>query len=238
MDCPICGETLPLSSKVCESCGHEYDGFFLTEEYTSSSVRKSASSEKAPRVPSSLKPSRRPPMDKKKIAVIIGVAAVLVIAAVLVLALIPRGRSAPGTAQEAVMKYYEYLRTNDADGMFSLFESGYQPVAKDKAGIKAAVSSNTYAVSQPVTQVLSRTENTALVAIHRVEVDVTPKKGGATTKNSLTEYIQNTPGTTPQTVSVVKLDNNGDGWHIAGRPTGGWSPENLWLIGELSNPPG
>lgn len=236
MECPICGETLPLSSKVCESCGHEYDGFFLTEEFDSSSVRRSASPQKAPRQPSALKPSRRPPMDRKKIAVIVGVVVLVALIGVALFAFVPRGHGAPGTAEEAVLKYYDYLRTGDADGLFSLFESGYLPVAADKAGIKAALSTNKYTVSQPVTQVLSRTQNTALVAIKNLEVDISSKTKGTTEKKSLAQYIQSQPGSNPQMVSVVKLDNTGDGWHISGRPIGGWTPDSIWLIGEIRNP--
>lgn len=236
MECPICGETLPLSSKVCESCGQEYDGFFLTEEFTSSSVRKSAAPQKAPRKqPSALKPSRRPPMTPKKIALIVGAAVALIAIAIAIVAFIPRGNQPPGTAQEAVVKYYEYLRKGNADGLFSLFESGYLPVAPDRAAIKAAMSSNKYTVSEPVTQILSRTENTALIAISNVEVDVAPKAGGAAQKKSLAAYIDSIPGGNKQMVSVVKLDNSGSGWHISGRPLGGWNPDNLWLLGELKN---
>ncbi len=236
MECPICGETLPLSSRVCEACGNEYDGFFLTEEFAASSVRKSVAPQKPPRQPSALKPSTRPPMDRKKVAVIGGAVVLALLVGAALFAFIPRGRGAAGTAEEAVTRYYEYLRAGDAEGIFSLFEPGYLPVAADKAGIKAALTTNTYKVSKPVTQVLSRTDNTALVAIKAVEVDIASDTRGTTENKSLARYAQELPGGNPQMVSVVKLENSGGGWRIAGRPVDGWAPSGVWLIGEVGNP--
>lgn len=236
MECPICGETLPLCGSVCEACGNEYDGFFLTEEFASSSVRKSVAPQKLPRQPSALKPSARPPMDRKKAAMIGGAAVLVLLAGVALFAFIPRGHGAAGTAEEAVTRYYDYLRTGDAEGIFSLFEPGYLPVAADKAGIKAALTTNTYKASKPIIQVLSRTDNTSVVAIKAVEVDITSSTRGIVEKKSLAGYAQELPGGNPQMVSVVKLKNSGGGWRIAGRPVDGWAPSNIWLIGEVGNP--
>lgn len=235
MECPICGETLPLSSRVCESCGNEYDGFFLTEEASSSAVRKNASRPPARKQPSSLKPRRRAPLSGRSIAIIVGSAVLLAAIAVAVILLVPRGISAPGSAKDVVPRYYQYLEKGDADGLFSLFESGFLPVATDRAAIRAALSSNDYTVSQPVFEVLSSTDNTAIAAIRDIEVDIKPKAGGASRKMSLAEYRDSLPGNNRGAVGIVKLTRDGGGWHVSGRPSGGWSPENLWLLGELKN---
>lgn len=42
VDCPICGEEIPLSGKTCGSCGYEEEAFFLTEEMESSTLRQYA----------------------------------------------------------------------------------------------------------------------------------------------------------------------------------------------------
>ncbi|MHB8896006.1 MAG: hypothetical protein ACYC99_12640 [Candidatus Geothermincolia bacterium] len=236
MECPICGETLPLSSKVCESCGQEYDGFFLTEEFTASTVRKSAAPAAPRRQPSALKPSRRPPMGRRNIAIIVGAVVLVAVIVVAVLMFLPRGYSAAGKPEEAVTKYYEYLRKGNAEGMFSLFESGFLPMAPDKAAIRAAFASNSYNATVPVVAVVSKTDNAAQVAIQQVEVETAPKSGGASQKQSLAGYVQTLPGGSPQSVSLVKVSNTGSGWKITGRPMGGWGPENIWLLGEVKAP--
>ncbi len=236
MECPICGETLPLSSKVCESCGNEYDGFFLTEEAYSSTVRKNASLPSTRKQPSALKPRQHAPLSGRSIAIIVGSAVLLTAIAVAVILLVPRGISAPGSAKDVVPRYYQYLEKGDAEGLFSLFESGFLPVAADRAAIKAALSSNDYTVSQPVFEILSSADKTAIAAIRDVKVDIKPKAGGASRTMSLTEYRDSLPGNNKGAVSIVKLTRDGGGWRVSGRPSGGWSSENLWLLGELKNP--
>jgi hypothetical protein len=232
MQCPICGETLPLSSKVCDACGHEYDGFFLTEEFDASTVRKSVTGQKPPRTPSALKPGRPPLERRTKFLIAAGVVLMVAVVA-LVVVFIPHGVSAPSKPDEAVLKYYQYLQKGNGDALMSLFESGFLPVATDKAAVKAALASNTYEVTPPTIKVLTNDNGVAIVAIQDVQVQVTPKSGGAPKALSLAAYLQSVPGTPAGTVALVKLHNNGSGWQIAGRPVGGWNPDNLWLIGEL-----
>jgi hypothetical protein len=236
MECPICGETLPLSSKVCDSCGHEYDGFFLTEEFASSTVRKSAAPQKPPRrQPSALKPGR-PPLGRKKIAIIAGAAVLLIAAAIAVFMFMPTSFSAAGAPDAAVTKYYQYLQDGNAEGMFSLFESGFQPMEQVKAAVKAALATNKYTVKPPVVTVVRQVDNVADVKIESVEVTSLPKSGGTPKKQSLAAYAESLPGNNPKLVSMVKVSNNGEGWQITGRPVSGWSPENMWLIGEIQAP--
>jgi hypothetical protein len=210
MECPICGETLPLSSKVCSSCGHEYDGFFLTEEVESSAVRRSVTRQKPPKQPSALKPGRGP-LSRTALAWIGGGVAALVLIAVVAFIFIPRGKGGAGKPADAVTSYYKYLRSGDTEGLLSLFENGFQPTESDRTGLKAAISTNTYAVTGPTVKVL------------------TPKKGGTPQQYSLASLLSSAPGSS----CVVGLENMGDGWKISGRTYGGWAPQNLWLVGDL-----
>jgi hypothetical protein len=227
MQCPICGETLPLSSKVCEACGNEYDGFFLTEEFDSSDVRKRVTSEAARRKqPSALKPGR-PPLDPKIIWIVAGVVVAVAVIGALLYFFMPQSGGAPSKPEATVSKYYDYIKSGDAEGLFSLFEPGFLPTAPDRAAIQAALSANSYAVKGPQVTVLKKDKATAVVEIEGVEVDVTPKAGGPVKKLTLVD-ANGAP-----MVSVVELSNNGNGWKIMGRPVNGWSPDNLWLLGDV-----
>lgn len=203
MQCPICGETLPLSSKVCASCGNEYDGFFLTEEVESSAARRSVTQQKPPRQPSALKP-RRAPIDGRRMAMIGGgVAAVLVIAVAAFL-FIPRGKGGAGKPADAVTNYYKYLQSGDSEGLLALFDSAFQPVESEKTGLKAAIAANSYAVTGPTIRVISDDDTTAYVAIDSVGVAVTPRNGAPPQRFSLASLISQLPDKDPQQVSVVK----------------------------------
>jgi hypothetical protein len=227
MECPICGETLPLSSKVCEACGNEYDGFFLTEEFDSSDVRKRAAAEAAQKKqPSALKPGR-PPLDSKVIWIIAGAVVALVAVGALIYFFVPNSAGAPNKPETTVTRYYDYVKSGNAEGMFGLFEPGFLPTAPDRAAIHAALSTNSFKVTGPTVTVLSNDNGAATVEIKDIEVEVTPKAGGQAKKLTLVD-ANGAP-----MVSVVKLNNNGSGWRIAGRPVNGWAPDNLWLIGEV-----
>jgi hypothetical protein len=228
MECPICGETLPLSSKVCSSCGHEYDGFFLTEEVESSAVRRSVTRQKPPKQPSALKPGRGP-LSRTALAWIGGGVAALVLIAVVAFIFIPRGKGGAGKPADAVTSYYKYLRSGDTEGLLSLFENGFQPTESDRTGLKAAISTNTYAVTGPTGRGWTAAGPNATLAIHSVDVTVTPKKGGTPQQYSLASLLSSAPGSS----CVVGLENMGDGWKISGRTYGGWAPQNLWLVGDL-----
>jgi hypothetical protein len=227
MECPICGETLPLSSKVCEACGNEYDGFFLTEEFDSSDVRKRVAAEAAQKKqPSALKPGR-PPLDPRVIWIIDGAVAAVAVVGVLIYFLMPKSGGAPNKPETTVANYYEYIKSGNAEGIFGLFEPGFLPTAPDRAAIHAALSTNTYKVSGPTVTVLANDNSAARVEIKDIEVEVTPKAGGQAKKLTLVD------ANGKPIVSVVKLNNNGSGWKISGRPVNGWAPDNLWLIGEV-----
>lgn len=229
MECPVCGETLPLSSKICPSCGHEYDGFFLTEEFKSSDLQKRASKTgKAPKVPSALKPGRHP-RDVKKIAFIVGGLAVLIAIGVLVLLLVSGGKNAVKKPSEAVTKYYEYLKAGNSSGLFDLFESGFQPTENVRTGLEAALATNTYEVKGPEVTTPNEEGDAVFVQINNVDVTTTPKSGAAPKSNSLAAYG-------PGSVSVVKVIKTSGGWKISGRAHGGWAPNNLWLIGDVRTP--
>ena len=231
MECPICGETLPLSSKICASCGNEYDGFFLTEEVDSSALRRSVTNVKPPRQPSALKPRSRAPLSARTIWIIVASVAAVVIAVAAVIVFVPRGQTAAGSPAAAVNMYYQCLQKGDSAGLFSLFENAYQPMEGARASIKAALAANKYVVSGPVTRVVLSGEDTALVAIDSLEVQVTA--GGATGKRSIAELKQSLVGSQTGKGVVVRLTNTSSGWKISGRPLKGWSAENIWLIGNI-----
>jgi len=231
MECPLCGETLPLHSRVCLSCGHEFDTFFLTEEAQSSEVRRSVAPSKAPRQPAALKPSR-PPISRKTMGLIgASVGAVAIIAVAIVLFTMS-GSALPQKPEDTVAKYYEYLQKGDVTGLLNLFESGFQPTANDRVAVSAVLHANSYKVTGPNVHLISDADGTAYVAIDSIDVSTTPKNDGAPTQDSLAALIQKSrPG--GQVAAVVKLVNSGDGWRISGRPFNGWGPANIWLIGQL-----
>ena len=231
MECPICGETLPLSSKVCASCGNEYDGFFLTEEVDSSALRRSVTNAKPPRQPAALKPRSRAPMSARSIWMIVGSVAAVIIAVAAVLVFMPHGQTAAGSPAAGVNLYYQFLQKGDSAGLFSLFESAYQPMEGARASIKAALSANKYVVSGPVTRVLTANEDNALVAIDSLEVQVT--SGGTTRKLTVADLKQSLVGSQTGKGVVVRMSNSGSGWKISGRPLKGWSAEDIWLIGNI-----
>jgi hypothetical protein len=231
MECPICGETLPLSSKTCAACGNEYDGFFLTEEADSSAVRRSVTQQKPPRQPSALKPGRGP-LSRTTLMWIGGGVAALVLIAIVAFIFIPRGKGGADKPAGAVSSYYQYLKSGDDAALLSLFVSGFQPTASEKIGLKAALAANSYSVTGPSVNVLTDDGKNATVAITSVDVAVTPKKGGTPQQYSLASLLSSAPGSTV----VVRLENLGDGWKISGRTFGGWAPQNLWLVGDLKPP--
>jgi len=221
MQCPICGETLPLSSRVCSACGNEYDGFFLTEEVESSALRRSVTSSSPRRQPAALTPRRMAPLStRSKWLIAVGALALtlIVVAGVIVL---PHRAATAGNPADAVTLYYRYLQQGDADGLFSVFESGYLPMERPRAAVRANLSNSKYAVTGPTIHVVSGDTNTAVVQIDDVEVDVTAR--GAQTKNKLPAG----------SAVMVRINNTGVGWKISGRPVNGWAPENLWLIGAV-----
>lgn len=65
MECPVCGEKLPLNAKVCAGCGEPVDRFFLTEELEASQVRKSAM--EIPKSEAGRRRSKRGRKGRKKI---------------------------------------------------------------------------------------------------------------------------------------------------------------------------
>jgi len=235
MECPICGETIPLSSKVCASCGNEYDGFFLTEEVASSEVRKRVTQQKPPKVPSALKP-RRAPLSRPTMFMIIGGVVALVVVAGGVFMFMSRSKGGAGKPAEAVTSYYKYLQAGDSESLLALFDSGFQPTDATRAGLKAALAANSYAVTGPQIRVISDDGTTAFIAIDSVDVTVTPKNGSPPKRYSLAGLRAELPDAGPQAASVVKITNTGGGWKIAGRTYGGWSPQNLWLLGDIKKP--
>ncbi|HEY5503304.1 MAG TPA: hypothetical protein VIJ97_08330 [Candidatus Anoxymicrobiaceae bacterium] len=231
MKCPICGETLPLSSNVCASCGNEYDGFFLTEEVKSSALRRSVAESKAPRQPAALKPRNRAPLSSRTIWIIVVSVAAAIIAVAAVLVFVPRGKTAAGNPAAAVNLYYQYLQKGDSEGLFSLFDPGFLPMEGARASIKAALSTNKYAVTGPATRVMSSDNNTALVAIDSLQVQVT--SGGNTRTLTLADRLQSLIGSQTGKSLVVRINNSGSGWKISGRPLNGWTVEDIWLVGTL-----
>jgi hypothetical protein len=223
--CPICGETLPLSGRECWHCGHEVDEMFLTEEAKSSSVAREASKLPANRKqPGALKPSRFGPVERRRFYYIGGALAVLLVVAVILVVVLPKGAGAARKPEEAVSLYYQALQKGNADNLLAVFEPGFQPRAGQRTNVEAALGTNKYVVTGPRVHVISNDGTTALVAIDSVVVDITTAAG--TQKKSLVDSVQD-----PSTAQVVKVTSYGGGWQISGRPTGGWAPENLWLIG-------
>lgn len=245
MDCPVCGEELPLDSAICSACGNRADQFFLTEE-----VRTSRVSKRTMKVPS----QKRSPTPRKegrdiaawKITVMTAAVTGLALTLVAVVFMMIGGKGKPQTPEEVVGGYYEALSKGDFGAMKSLFAGGFLPRAEQAEAVENAVDETRYEVTGPDLRTLTDDGKTARVAIQSLQVKTSVIQG-LRIKTSLgeedpvvhdvAEALKIPQRQNHNLLLVVNLVNEGGGaWMIADRPMGGWLPENLWLIGEPREP--
>lgn len=240
MECPICGEDIPLNSRVCGNCGNEVDQFFLTEESKASRLSKRITDEAARqryRVPRGQKPRvgffeglrigtwKRYALIALAVAIVVGVG----LGAYLMLA--SGGSKVENSPTGVIEAYYEALSNNDVGGMLSLVTSGFQPTADQRIGISSAVENSTYEISGPVLQVQDENPTAAVVEIQDLNVQI-KNAGGDTIQRSLAEYMRPLLEKEPGSIMVVKTSRVGGKWMIADTPVGGWEAGSEWLLGE------
>jgi hypothetical protein len=234
MECPICGEKVSLNSEVCPFCGNESDEFFFTEATVD--PRRTVPSERKHVEPRARKPARR--LDWSGVLAMTGGGAVVVALILVALFFAPRGAQLSWSKPDQVVKgYYEMLSQNDLKGMLSLVADAYQPTTVAKSMLETTLRQNTYKVSNIEVRVLSNDRTEARVSLENVVVIITPKGGGQPVTHSLRdEVIQPARQAEPNAVMLVKLVFYNNAWKIEGRPYGGWAPQNIWALGQPSQP--
>lgn len=219
--CPICGETLPISGKECWHCGHIIADKFDTAD---SAVRARAAEGTKRKQPSALKPSRHAPVSARTMYYMGGGMALVLILAIAGFMVARSARGNAKTPEQAVRLYYDYLENKKPEELFELFEPGYQPRTSERINIVAAVEANRYDVKDLEVSVVSNDDKAAVLAITSVNVTVTDSSG--TSEKSLASMHK---------AMTIRAVSYGRSWKISGRPNGGWKSDNLWLLGEMSN---
>jgi endogenous inhibitor of DNA gyrase (YacG/DUF329 family) len=234
MECPICGEKVPLNSEVCPFCGNSSDEFFLTEAAIDS--RHPVPAEKKHIEPRARKKVRH--LDWSGVLALTGGGAVVLALILIAVFFAPRGASLSWSKPEQVVRgYYEALAQNDLKGMLSMVADAYQPTTAERSLLDTALRDNTYKVSGLEVRVLSNDRTEARVALENVVVTITPKGGGEPVTHSLRdEIIAPARQAAPNTVMLVRLVFYSNAWKIEGRPYGGWAPKNIWALGQPSDP--
>ncbi len=234
MECPICGEKVPLNSEVCPFCGNASDEFFLTE--ATIDPRHPAPPEKKHVEPRVRKVARR--LDWGGVLALSGGGAVVLAFILVAIFFAPRGASLSWSKPEQVVRgYYEAMSQNDLKGMLSLVADAYQPTSEARSLLEAAFRENTYRVSGLEVRVLSNDRTEARVSLENVVVTVTPKAGGQPVTHSLRdEVIAPARQAAPNSVMLVMLVFYNNAWKIQGRPYGGWAPQNIWVLGQPAEP--
>lgn len=235
MDCPICGEELPLNAKECPVCGEPIDRFFLTEEVQSSRVRKRA-----------IEPERKQevalPMARAsrrginwKLWGTVGGAAVFVVGMAILFAFVVfgGGGAEQATPQEIVEGYYESLSRGDVEDMLSEFANAYQPTSGQKSAIQSAVGMNNYEVANLMLREEENDGNQARVVIEELKVKTIADGGEERELDLVSDVLEPAHEADPNARVVVHLDKEGSGWKIVDRPLGGWEPEDIWIIGSM-----
>lgn len=236
MDCPICGEQIPLNARECAECGHTVDRFFLSEEVDTSRVRKRVMDSGAPRKePSALKPSR-PPLSDRKMLILGAAAVVVVVIIIIVVFLVTRGHGGAGSPEDAVRGYYDALQNRDFDGMLQYVAAGFQPTGNQKVEIRDAVIGGSWQFSDLNMRTMSGAADSVSVILNDLNATVRCGPKGEEKLSLVTDVIQPMQQQSPGSVIVVNVVNDGGVWKIAGRPLGGWAAENLWVIGEAAKP--
>lgn len=234
MECPICGEKVPLNSEVCPFCGNTSDEFFLTE--ATIDHRHPAPPEKKRVKPRASKTAHR--LDWGGVLALTGGGAVVLAFILVALLFAPRGASLSWSKPEQVVRgYYEALSQNDLKGMLSLVADAYQPTTGARSLLETALRENTYKVSGLEVRVLSNDRTEARVSLENVVVTITPKGGGQPVTHSLLdEVIGPARQAAPNSVMLVMLVFYNNAWKIQGHPYGGWAPQNIWALGQPSEP--
>jgi hypothetical protein len=234
MECPICGEKVPLNSEVCPFCGNASDEFFLTEATIDS--RHPAPQEKKHVEPRASKTARH--LNWNGVLALAGGGAVVLALILIAVFFAPRGASLSWSKPEQVVRgYYEAMAQNDLKGMLSMVADAYQPTTAERSLLDTALRDNTYKVSGLEVRVLSNDRTEARVSLENVVVTITPKGGGQPVTHSLRdEIIAPARQAAPNTVMLVRLVFYNNAWKIQGRPYGGWAPKNIWALGQPSDP--
>jgi hypothetical protein len=225
MDCPVCGEEIPLNQSECPNCGEQVDRFFLTEEVEGSRVRRKAGEvEKAPTEPSSQ--ARKRPLERSRLVAVIIAVVFLLALAVLALLLLVGGGGVPDTPDGVVNAYYEALQKSDFETMKSYFANAYLPTGQEQDRLASGVSKTDYAVTGPSLVVLADEGKSARVAIEALQVK--ESSPGGTVRHDLSrDVLQGLHSTDPEARIVVELSRDSGIWRIVERPYGGWQAENL-----------
>jgi len=232
MECPICGEQVPLNAEACPLCGNPAEQFFLTEEAESSIARQQAL--ELPYIPR--RAFALEPLFSRRTLIIAGFTGAAIIAGVVVLLSFLYGGKSPGsTPEQPIRLYYDALSGKSLDDMLSLFAVKYQPKVLERTGVGDALANDNYSVSGLVTRTLEKDDRKARVVLEAVRVTVM-KPGGKVDLSLVADVIKPLQEQDPDLLIIVNVVKEAGAWKIADRPLDGWAPDNLWVVGHAEAP--